>query len=155
MLQEIMWITERAVDGYKSHVRLACGHTATIRQGARLRGQRRAQCFDCKGVQMRFSSNATASTLRPKNMRQLYGAHTIYLLDDGNVLHLVFNVADFAEMETRFGVAVAEWQPFSGKGRWVADSEPMNQAKLTEIIAGRPVCMLGKECQKHGSYFGG
>lgn len=99
---------------------------------------------------MRFSSNATASTLRPKNMRQLYGSHTTYLLDDGNRLHLVFDVEDFAAIEARFGAAVAEWQPFSGNGRWATSDGPINQAELAGIIARRPVCMLGKGCQKHG-----
>lgn len=99
---------------------------------------------------MGFSSNATASTLRPKNMRQLYRSCATYLLDGGNCLHLVFDVADFAEIEARFGATVAEWQPFSGNGRWVADGEQINQTELAGIIAGRSVCMLGKGCQKHG-----
>lgn len=100
---------------------------------------------------MRFSTTATATTLKPKNMRELYGSQTTYLLDGGNVLHLVFDVADFAAVEVRLGATVAEWQPFSGNGRWVVDGSPVNQAQIAEIIGGRPVCMLGKGCSKHGS----
>ena len=101
---------------------------------------------------MEFSTNATAATLRPKNMVQLY-SQTTYLLAREDVLHLIFDVPDMAEAEHQFGETVAQWSPRHAAGpRWIIESrkwKAATRAELQQLIAGRPVCMLGKTCPKH------
>lgn len=116
---------------------------------------------------MTISTTATLSTLRPKNMRQLYANQTVYLCCKGGkprltglradydlppVLHLLWGVRGWLEIESRFGDVVAEFDPH--RKSWTEPrichaDERMNLKELAALVAGGEICMLGKNCPKH------
>ncbi len=102
------------------------------------------------------STNARLSDLRPKIMRELYGDYAVYLHRKGSTLHLIHGPHDFAEIETRYGLAVAAFDPYRGRnGRWVDlgelgdDDLPITQEELYALIDNGEICALGKDCWKH------
>jgi len=128
---------------------------------------------------MTITSNATLSTLRPKNMAQLYANQTVYLLRKGkrqrindlrtarsapgvrntgseSVFHLIWGIVhDWADAEYHFGETVAlfvpSWRCWA-EPRVFHQDERMNMKELAAIIGDGEVCMLGKvgkECPKH------
>jgi len=101
-----------------------------------------------------FSTTASPSTLRPKNMLQLFGSHTVYLLRWGGVLHLLFDVRDWSEAAYRFGETVAQFVPAERRWYYVSsafDDARMTQSELEILVADNVVCVLGKDCPKHKS----
>ena len=87
-------------------------------------------------------------------MRRLFGNHTVYLLSQGRICHLIHSVNDWTTIK---GDLVATFDPHRGRhGRWVNpglrgdDDEPMTLEELyTCIPDNAEVCALGKNCPKH------
>ena len=95
-----------------------------------------------------ISTSAHLSTLRPKNMAELYSSQVTYLLRNGDICHLVFGVTDWAATAACFGEAIAFFNPF--EKRWYTyDGITLTQAELRALVGSGEVCMGGKDCPKH------
>lgn len=97
-------------------------------------------------------TNATESTLRAKNMVQLYGNHIVYALRKNDVIHLLYDVRDWYIAEAHFGELIAAFRPH--QRRWFYYSvgcewHAASVADIQTVFSESEVCMLGKNCHKH------
>ena len=107
-----------------------------------------------------ISTNARPSDLRPKIMRQLYGAHKVYLFgpesygDLGDVYHLLHGVTDWTAIRDSFGIEIAYFQPHDLRPGWFISKtfhadERISVKDVLSLIGKGEICALGRDCPKH------